>query len=366
MTEQDLKKDDVQYNLDIPDDLSPADVREQSGTPLALPKEPFVLEKIMASKKFVEFLDCFPPVFHSDIVGLTLQYLQFHPDGFDFCDFLAKIKIGKPLDYDITGAAFVIWLRDSIAKKLNLHDPEELASRMAIRDYILDKVGVNGCVYHGFNGAFTESIRTHGLSPGIRDWDYSETEEIRKILATTGQNNRVMGFVDKDQHKIYYDHSATFTFYHAVHSPEWFCILIDEVGDELLTYDSARNNLIEKTNYGRGLSIANRIKVLAFFEKYWKKFRGVSSAPKVALLPRSKVDPNFRFGIKRFMEHAKGVSSEEIVLFAVQTFLKNVDHSFEEMLPLNQFLIIDLPLFTHKQAMTVPNDSIAKPIIGQQ
>lgn len=301
------------------------------------------LSERLNSPEFLEAVRNFPEKYRDKIIGLAVKYNILHRDGFDFQEYLDKLRevvslLDKPngdLYFDTANANLYA---ESIVKKMGLADLSETDREQAILEYFYENYFRKGFYYHGFNGSIEPQIKEQGLHPTERLWNWEELDEINRIGERVGIG-MILGWGKlNSQGKIFVADNTDNLYRYGLASPEWFAQFTAE-GFHIKTrppydktafyrrnYDAARKNIItmcdEATNRDDVAIAARRsppkmtpeekTKILAFFEKYWKKFCGANSGAKVALIERGAIgqDNDYKYAepLTHYRDQAKKYS----------------------------------------------------------
>lgn len=303
---------------------------------------------------------------------MTLEYGVLHPDLFGIDAFLDGIKTSGHFGADKGFTA-------SIADRLHI-DPESQGGKEAIFSYYYDKIIGNGVYYHGFNGAFEDAIREHGLDPQMRHWDNDEVRGIMEICAKAGSPIFLGSSGIDGEGRTHYSSTPFITYPYAAASPEWFSEFAGgayapgEKSSAFLRRDTqaAKDNVAalcdqmqaakpEDVRARRSyppITVVERDRITAFFTKYWDMFAGSQSQPTVALIPRSAVNGRTLNLPRTFATAASlyGRNPHEVpvedAIGTVRRLFADQDSSTTESIPPEKFSIVKLPepqrLFTKK------------------
>ncbi|MEI6553308.1 MAG: hypothetical protein WCO09_01960 [bacterium] len=277
--------------------------------------------KVLNSEKFLNKLETVENGNkRGEIVGAVTEYFILHPDGFDV-DWYIDQLVNQDSKYDVKTGDLLI---ESVMRKFpngdSINDdlsPERVKS---IYLYIYDTMVRNGFVFHGFNGAFEESIREQGLSTEKRFRSKQDLDEVADIghaynVNLLGLHSAYIG-IDRQTSsgKVYYDTQPKFFYSYATRSPEWFdyfCTGQGKAGNTSFPrrdYESAKINIddiIEKikskaeegkdTGY-RSFTPEDEKKIRDLFESSWQDLASEGVGLRVALIKRESIiqDPSFK------------------------------------------------------------------------
>ena len=261
-----------------------------------------IISEHLNSKLFLDTLHTFELSNREAVIGLFIEFLVLFPkatknDVERFVIFLGEFR---------NSGSMTIGLEFNDRKKFNdyiidyawtyLSDGNE-GSTKKVEDYFI-KFDLSGVFFHGFNGAFEDSVRGVGLSAEKRDWDWEEWEAIESLLNNVGLP-RHLGLGKLDQGHISVAATPRDSYSYACGSPEWFMLFIGRFSESKLfiyrDYKSVKQDLeilLEKnskprkksaTEYWPSLSSSDCEKVRIFFEKYWKIFANEKAKPKLAI-----------------------------------------------------------------------------------
>ncbi|MFA5871374.1 MAG: hypothetical protein WC858_01500 [Parcubacteria group bacterium] len=164
---------------------------------------------------------------------------------------------------------------------------ENIEGSLVIAERILQSV--MEIYFHGTNLSALEGIREHGLSRERRDFECNEIEEMISIMKRIGESEQTFGWYKlNSEDKIFVTGDAEAAYSYAEGSPEWFDQFTSKFSHEQSfrnrNYEDAlkylkmriekwKNRSEEELKYGRkNLQPQEEQAILAFFEKYWKKY----------------------------------------------------------------------------------------------
>ncbi len=284
----------------------------ETGVPVGAPtkNEPekskrFDLSQVLCSERYLKMLELVPAATRPKCIGVALEYGWTFPDGKGFWEFTSALVEQcrnsdiKPQDFSaIVGTLFAVSIRKKFDSSI---DNETEADKQAMYEFLVDRWFSNGAVYHGFNGAFEPSIRRHGLTTGLRNWDWDELKEVHQIFQRSQAYEMVLGWgMMNSEIKTSVATATEHLYRYAVASPEWFAQFCSEgfhipVEGERKTafyrrdYTQARQNIVnflETTLLEKRLNSQEQLAVLKFFDHHWFRFVTEQSAPKVATIHR--------------------------------------------------------------------------------
>ena len=334
------------------------------------------ISKFLNSENFLSYLHSFDDSsyedvakFKSKIIGMALEYLMIHPDGYMLSDYLKCIKDNlnersyvseTPADKkELT--SFII---KSIASKLRINEPEELWSRQTqgkINDHIEKTLRYRA---HAFNGVFEEGIRATGLSTEERLWSVGEVKRIDLLFKNKLAYEYALGLLnsvrDKDE-ETYFAGSHNNIYSYASESPEWFLLFLQRIGydnnDKTRSAFARRDYQTAKTNFLKGLDDSRKIaidypdepltddeykEIVDFFEKYWAMFTAENSTPKVALIREGALGIN-RLTFDVEMDNVMDGDFKRLMEYRI--FMESIDDRTDIQIKPEDLKIIDLPEF---------------------
>lgn len=145
------------------------------------------------------------------------------------------------------------------AKKMLAHGPD-------FNDRLVKLITMGACEYHGFNGYFTNSIKRCGLDPQAKFLSKEKIAPIKKILYRVGGKNQ-LGYIERDQKRIYVSPDPKCAYNYAKISPEWFYLLC---AGYTLNYKKARERILIFQGQEK-LTANERNTILEFFDEWWEK-----------------------------------------------------------------------------------------------
>lgn len=328
------------------------------------------LSDFFRSGEFVEFIEQIADFERERAIGVIIDYNVLHRDGFMFPEFQELLRNHGPRD-DYAISNFYV---DSIAKKLKLEDVDSEDSKEQIWRYFHRNCEKNGFCFHGFNGAFEDSIKKIGLTRGERLWSDLELERIREIGDNHGTTMLLGWHGINSSQNLFYDASPRNVYQYGSGSPEWFNQFVGggfhmSVKDKAAKsaflrrdYDQARHNiedlcqrwssndeeLIRQRRAYPNLTIEERVEIIGFFEKFWLLLAGEKSKPKAALIKKSVLGQDDIFAAD--YEVASGQAGKspsdpvrQVIKFVMQAEYSYVDLRTREDIRPQDFLIVDLP-----------------------
>lgn len=325
------------------------------------------ITEALNSDEFLSRLKEFEDKDRNAVIGASLEYMTLHRQGDGLDEFLNSLKNGRVDNESISKG-----LIKSIAQKLEIEDIHSPESQRKIFDYYYTRTEVEGYVFHGFNGAFEESIRKNGLNPSERMWDWEDLARVQEIGAKRGKNMLLgWGFINSKD-KTFYESSGDNTYRYAYASPEWFAQFTSEGFHVKNTpdrkqayyrrdYESAKKNILElcdEMQSSKPEDITNRkaypnitdqerVQITDFFEKYWKIFAGEKSSPKAALIKNSAVHPLSEELKRKDYELNLEFLSETGVEYAIDFLRRDAhDASIDSSIKPEDITIVDLPEYS--------------------
>ncbi len=334
------------------------------------------LSALLNSQETLEAIGEFSEKYRESVIGVIIEFWILFPQATSVAPYLRDLKQNE----ECLGNNYELGMRKSsllihrIAEEIALKEVEADDSANAIVQYISEKFFTNGFVFHSFNGSFSEQIRQQGLDPGTRAWDWDELKRIMTIGRGVG-TPMLLGWGDiNSEGKTSIGDCIDNIYRYGVVSPEWFAQFVcegwhigmsapyDKKAFHKRDYASARRNIetwVQK-NTGKdahaiaeqreypNLTDGERAEVLGFFEKYWAKFGGKGSDPKVALIPRISVRQD-KSGIQSYtdfreMSWKKEGTLEECI--ATLLVSRCPDEQIQVNIPAADLRIIDLPQWT--------------------
>lgn len=333
----------------------------------------FDVHEVFSSERFIQAIRSLKPEARKEAVGRALQYSQLHPDGFGFWDFLEDLK-NVPFE-QIAGfdqSSLSSCVLKAICKKLGLSEAESVESKKKILLYCEQHLQAEGNFFHGFNGVFADDIASQGLTVDKREWDWEEIREMNDILTRAGHSMALGWALMNCENKLSVSEVPKQTYWYAANSPEWFAHLTSE-GTHIpfhkgarkafssRDYARARSNMEEfcdsmmhrdpaEIAAGKAypnMTLAEKEKLLVFFEKYWEKFAGPKSVPKVALVKKAAVNDDWKgwcdIRIETRMENIGKTKAESILWSALNG--GSIDQQCDHSISPEDIEIIDLPAY---------------------
>lgn len=333
------------------------------------------LTALLNSPETLEIIREFPEKFRELLIGLIVEFWILFPNATSVSSYLQELKKAESSlqnDYERRKQTSPL-LVQLIAQEIGIQGVRDDDSSNAIVSYIHERFFRNGFVFHSFNGFFTESIREHGLDPQTRAWDWGELRRIMDIGRAVG-TPMLLGWGDiNSEGKTSIGDNVDSIYRYGVVSPEWFAQFVCEGWHIGLTppYDkkafhkrdhiSARRNLeawiqknrtkdesfiAEHKSY-RNLTDEECTEILSFFEKYWMKFGGKESDPKMVLIPRILVHQE-KTGIQSYTDFREASWKKEGTLGECVSMLlssRYPDLQIQKNIPPSGLRIIDLPKY---------------------
>lgn len=309
------------------------------------------LEKFINDMKTIEQIVSFPEGQRDRLVGeLVRAYLVFK-DKKHVKVYLGRLRdclaaTGKLDNYDNP-------LIDMIATSLDV-DPTSPEGKEAIHNYYQANYGSQSYQYHGFNGAFKESVEKNGLTTIQRIWDWGELRAIHDI-ATEHHAPMLLGWgMLNSENGVFVTDSAELLYKYANASPEWFAQFVAEgfhipnIGHNKQAfnrkdYKQAKEN-IENTCGAMGVTADEYDTIMAFFEKYWHILAAESAnSPQLAIISHPK--PIYSWQEKCASAQRYGDMLEPtLVLFNPGGV--GVDKKLTEDIPPKDVQIVQLPAYS--------------------
>jgi len=319
----------------------------------------------LTSERFITLLQAIPSKDRSKAIGMALQYRTSEPADEDFWKYVENLPQSFEFKSDYGEQAI---------RNLEISDLDNLDNKRKIFAEFFRLYNQNGYVFHGFNGVFEEDIRTKGLDTEARKWDWNELKRISDIGSKSGAPMILGWGTINSKGKIFFDRTAEHTYRYATASPEWFAQFTSE-GYHIVNepqkkeafyrrdYQQAKQNVIDlcdrmmsstKEDIDANKAYPNitteeRQEIMDFFEKYWLKFAGETSQPRVALIKRSSI-PEIQLGpldFDDFCETYKKTPEEVDIRWAMNEILEmehfGVDSRLIKNVSPENLRIVDLP-----------------------
>ncbi len=280
---------------------------EQVGTPKKTNEQRFnpeQISKILNSPETLERMRKLEQGLVGNTIGYTIEFLICFPKAIqtDVNNFLDFVLAQSQKPEDLYGKSSFPEQKTVTRYYVNF-----FKSKYPNKDIKLHfaEIGRQNYSFHAFNSSFLQSIKTHGLDPHERQYDWSELKEIKDIMEGI-QSNQHIGLAFQDKGKISFSESPIVSFDYGNGSPEWFDMFVYHFtkNNKLYrhrNYAEAKEKVTEQTKwlqdpdrlvkiYGSQSANAPVItqeqadKIISFFDKYWKIF-AVDSVPMLAIYP---------------------------------------------------------------------------------
>lgn len=316
------------------------------------------LEQVIGSEEVLNKLRELPEGIRSKSVGLVIRYFIVHrsSEGLDaFLDGIGELDYSHVLD-STTKKEISGLLVKSIADKLGT-DVESTKGKSDIFEYYMKNYINNGFCFHAFNGVFEKDISKMGLSNSERQWDWDELKKISAIGKKYGQP-MLLGWSDiNSSGNTFLSGSPEISFEYGIASPEWFAHFVAEgvhvpnEGDRKKSYyyrdyEMSKKNVLDACDGMTGITVDEKNDILFFFEKYWAKFAGRNSLPKLALVKRSSIfTSNPPATLEEYCGRMNTDPGKVNLLHALDSIGKDghVDIPFNKSIKSADLVIADLP-----------------------
>lgn len=331
------------------------------------------LTDLLNSRETLEAIRDFSEKHRELVIGLIVEFWILFPNISDVRSYLQQIRDSEEcLDSHYTmSQKKVPLLIENIAKFLNLEEITSDESADKVVQYVSERFFTNGFVFHSFNGAFSQSIHEHGLETSIRIWDWEELKGIMGIGRDVGTPMLLGWGGINSESKTSIGDEVQHIYRYGVVSPEWFAQFVcegahiganppyDKFAFHKRNYAAARRNidawiqkntlkdesLIAQGREYRNLTELECTTIITFFEKYWAKFAGEKSGPKLTLIPRRLVQQGTS-GVRSYTEFRDESWEKQGTLEdCVDTLLTSVhpDRQIQHSVPATELRCIDLP-----------------------
>ncbi len=219
---------------------------------------------------------------------------------------------------------------------------------------LITLITMGACEYHGFNAAFTDSIKQHGLNPQAKFLTQKQLEPIQNILHRIGQKQG-LGLTERDQNVVYVTTNPYAAYLHAKTSPEWFYYLC---AGYMHDYEQSRAHILNFSGQEK-LTPHDRTILVEFFEKWWAKLN--NDKLKIAMMPmfRDKTMLQNRLNFNLRFLHKFGYE-KSIKKFLDCDMYFEYEHIYDQPIQPKWLQIIDIPnQATHQQKLTQLQNSFA-------
>ncbi len=328
----------------------------------------------------IEQINAFPEDIRNLMVGEIVEYCILMQDShnIDVPGYMNRLQaigplpkqFGSSMDYKKAKLTMLIQM---VTEKLALQELESNESKEKIYSYFANNFIKNGYLFHSFNGAFEENIRSEGLDPNKRIWDQEELDDISGICAKAGEP-RVLGWENLNSRgQVSLSDNVKNLYNYGLASPEWFAqfvsegfhIPIEEPYDKKAyykqDYKAARRNIellcerissrdegdIKARKAYPNITETEKEKILAFFERHWKMLVTENSQPKCALIKRSALGLD-RSTADTYAEYSKlglpnGTNDQFVQSIGLMLLSSHNDLQLDKSIPLEEIKIVSLP-----------------------
>ncbi len=340
------------------------------------------MSEALNSAEYLQALEKFPNNVRERIIGDTVQYLiLFQGESEKLPEYMKGLQEVAPLLSELNGEglfedAKVNVLLRSVAEKLHIQSWQDTESKEKIYSYFRENYIEKGYSFHGFNGAFEQLIRTHGLDPEMRTWNWDDLNHVRDIFTKAGWR-MALGWSIYDKGKFSIADEAKNMYRYAVASPEWFAQFVaegyhvpnEEPYDKKAFYrrdyaaakknvelacDALMSRSEEDIRQGKtypNITQGEREDIMKFFEKYWQLLGSESSKPKLALIKKEAINLS-QYTFDSYADFSETMERRSSYHYSFEDAISaildpvSIDGKYNRTISPKDILIIDMPDYT--------------------
>ena len=300
---------------------------------------------------------------HLSTVGLS-QFLQKVINKIANADLKSLSWIGSnyQLENDITHL-FV----EDLLEKASLSE-EVLGNSIykeAICTYIIKNLKGPEYLYHAFNSAFLDSMKTHGINPQTK---FTEQQEINMIdsIFKKYHIDMIFGWQKLNcEERVSYSMDPSVSYYYGINSPEWFsqftgqgfpfnpCDDYDKSAFVKGDYDHAKQNLLKIMDKNHFTPQDQDI-VIRFFDKQWMLY--ANQSPMLAVVPNPAGDNSNYWLDALLQDQSLRDNVDEMMNFCLSDY--RVDCRSEQPIDTSQAVFIRLPRYYELVKRVTSEDTI--------
>ena len=217
---------------------------------------------------------------------------------------------------------------------------------------------MGACEFHGFNGAFTQSIKQNGLNPNTKFTTEKDFAEINKIFKRVGRPLN-MERAKEDQDKIYVTPDPHTAYHYAETSPEWFYFFCNANVSNYFdyanrNYEPVLENLLKFPGHEK-LTIQDSEKIVNFFNHWWAKLTSPDSK-KIAIMPMFRNKTELQNKIKFNLQFVQKLGLGKLLEGSMYA---GHEHVYTQPIAPEFLQIIDIPSTeTHTQRLIALHDKL--------